>query len=107
MSKGEVEAAFEWALRAAGVPAWERNHKPFPDDKREIDFAWPGESRKVGVEIQEETSHRYWRKQEQDARKLNELQLMDWTLLHFTGTMVTADPWGCIDTLRQALGRSG
>lgn len=103
MSKGEVEAEFDLALRSENMPAWERNHKPFPNDKREIDFAWP--EMYVGVEIQEETAHRHWRKQEQDARKSNELQLMGWTILHFTGTMVMTDSRDCIKKVREAMAR--
>ena len=104
MGKGEVEAEFERALRCYNMPAWKRNYKPFPDDKREIDFAWV--EFRVGAEIQEELYHKQWRKQQQDAKKMRDAQLdIGWVILPFTGSEVMRDPKGCIERVREALGR--
>jgi very-short-patch-repair endonuclease len=69
--------------------------------KFRFDFAWPAQ--RVLVEVQEETAHGKWRKQSQDAEKLNLAQLHGYVVLQFTGTMLREDPAGCIKTVTTAL----
>ena len=106
MSKGECELMFETYLRMYDMPKWERNYKPFPDDKREVDFCWP--EKRIGVEIQEETAHRHWKKQSEDAAKIRDLQLyLGWMILPFTGTDLRNRAAQCMEQVREAFVRQG
>jgi len=98
----ECELEFETQRVIAGLPEPEHNYLwDKPDSKRHVDYAFVPE--RVAVEVNEETAHGKWRKQEQDARKGIDLLLRGWVLLRFTGTMLKNDPGYCMDALRKVL----
>ncbi len=101
---GDCEAILALILRAnPDLPGWETHYR-FDKTRRHLDVAFADYS--VGIEVQEETCHGHWRKQTEDAKKLNDLQLLGWLVLHFTGTMLQ-DPDYVIGTIRNALGMGG
>ena len=103
MAVGECEAKFLLILRSdSDIPPFVVHYLwDTPRSKRHVDVAWPDDA--VAVEIQDETAHRYWRKQSEDAKKLNDLALAGWVVLHLTGSMLD-DPDAVLATVRAALG---
>jgi very-short-patch-repair endonuclease len=103
MAIGECEATFLLILRSdESLPPFVVHHLwDAPRSRRHVDAAFCDYG--VAVEIQEETAHRHWTKQTEDAQKLNDLQLAGWIVLHFTGTMLR-DPAAVLATVRAALG---
>lgn len=103
MSIGECEATFLLILRSdPTLPPFVVHHLwDKPRSKRHVDVAFVDYA--VAVEINEETTHGHWKKQADDAAKLNDMQLAGWLVLHFTGTMLR-DPAAVLATLHAALG---
>ena len=101
----ELELAFDTHCKQCGLPVGEKTHIPVGDSWFEID-RWYDEWG-VGVELNEELFHKQWAAQARDAKKRNYCVLHGIPLLTFTGTQLTNDPAGCIDTLRKALVQGG
>jgi len=98
---GECELLFWRYCRMFELPLPTSQYVAIPGRRFRFDFAWPAQ--RVLVEVQEETAHGKWRKQSQDAEKLNLAQLQGYIVLQFTGTMLRDDPAGCIKTVTTAL----
>ena len=101
MPTGECEARFEFLCTVFNLPTPVPQYRAIPGRRFRFDFAWP--EHRLLVEIQEETAHGKWRKQSQDAEKLNLAQMQGWIVLQFTGSMLRDDPGKCMDMVRIAL----
>jgi very-short-patch-repair endonuclease len=85
-----LEDQFELQLKAAGLPAWEREHR-FHDTRRwRLDFAWP--ELFVAVELEGGTwvqgRHVRGAGFEADCEKYNTAAAWGWTVYRFTPGMV-------------------
>ena len=103
MPTGECEARFEFLCTVFNLPTPTPQYKAIPGRRFRFDFAWP--EHRLLVEIQEETAHGHWRKQSQDAEKLNLAQTQPerWIVLQFTGSMLRDDPGKCMDLVKEVL----
>jgi len=85
MSQSELEAEFEFQLKASGIGGYVHEFRFHPTRKWRIDFAWP--SAKIGVEINGFGHHKLSR-YTGDVEKGNEAVLLGWRLLHVTTAAV-------------------
>jgi hypothetical protein len=92
--KARFEDLFDWQLKAAGAPPWERQHRFAVAHGREwrTDFAWP--ERLLTVEIQGGIwrrgggAHSHPLDIERNITKYNALTALGWRLLQFTTDQV-------------------
>ncbi len=92
MSKGED--AFEWQIKAAGLPAPEREYR-FHDTRRwRFDFAWPAllisAEIEGGVWMGKAGRHTSPQGYIADCEKYNEAQMAGWLVLRFTPQQVNS-----------------
>lgn len=99
----KLELAFLLACRAKGLPEPVREYAFCPTRRWRADFAWP--MSKVMVEVQggEWVNGRHNRALAGDAEKFNTAQSLGWRVLLFTGSMLRADIWSCVDQVKTML----
>lgn len=88
----ELEQVLEWHIKAANLPAPEREYR-FCDDRRwRADFAWPGHGLLVEVEGGQWIQGRHTRGKgfENDCEKYNRAELDGWMVLRFTAFMISS-----------------
>jgi very-short-patch-repair endonuclease len=107
MTDPEAAFLFLWRTMYAGWPQPAAEFRFHPKRKWRFDWSW--EKEKVAVECEGGTWHsgRHVRGQgyEDDCSKYNAAQVMGWCVLRFTSDMLAEDGMGCVDLVRQALGR--
>lgn len=90
MTPSDLERAFFFQCRAAGLPLPVPEHRFHPTRRWRFDFAWP--DAKLAVEIEGGTwsSGRHTRGPgfENDCEKQAEAVILGWSVLRFPGNMV-------------------
>ena len=69
--------------------------------RRRIDFAFP--SLRIAIEVDGYQFHTQWAVFQDDRVRGNELELVGWTVLHFTWHQLTRQPDYVIEVLSRAL----
>ena len=127
MTKSALERAFltQWKQLAPDYPEPEYNYKFHPDRKWELDFAWPKTCKaswrngvvqdkslvpswkSVAVELHGGTwsggRHVRGKGFRDDRTKMNAATAMGWRVFEVTGDMLSDDPVGCIQLIKEAL----
>jgi very-short-patch-repair endonuclease len=102
-----LEAVLDLHLKAAGIPAPEREYKFHSSRKWRFDFAFPDQ--KVGIECEGGSwingAHSRGARFEKDAQKYNTAILGGWRVLRFTGRMI--DSGEALETIEAALNQGG
>ncbi|MFD2112037.1 DUF559 domain-containing protein [Thiorhodococcus fuscus] len=85
-----LEETLAWQIRAARLPAPEREFRAVPTRRWRIDFAWPAQRVALEVEggIWMQGRHTRPKGFEGDCEKYNEIALQGWRVLRVTGDMV-------------------
>lgn len=83
----DLEDGLAWWIKAAGLPAPERQYKPITDRRYRVDFAWPDHNLIVEVEGGGFVGGRHTRGAgfRADCERSNELVLAGWRVLRVTG----------------------
>ena len=91
MSKSELEDAFAFKVRVAGLPTPERDFRFHPTRRWKLDFAWKDYMLAAEVEGGVWTNGRHTRGAGfiKDCIKYNEAAVMGWVVLRFAGAMIT------------------
>lgn len=88
--KSRLEETLAIELRAMGLPEPKREHHVCPGRRWRFDFAWPDRMLAVEVDGGQHVRGRHNRPAgfENDCSKINQAQLLGWTVLRYTGRMV-------------------
>lgn len=90
MSKSDLERAFAFQVRAAGLPEPEREVRFHPTRRWRLDFTW--REQMIALEIEGGTHvrgrHTRGKGFEKDCEKYAEAALLGWTVIRVTGEMV-------------------
>lgn len=86
----ELEEMLAFQIKAAGLPIPEREYRFHPTRRWPFDFAYP--ERKIAIEVQGGTwsggAHGRGSGIERDYEKINAAQILGWTVLQFSTTMI-------------------
>jgi very-short-patch-repair endonuclease len=106
MAESDLEAAFLFHLRTL-APALEqcaaREYRFHPRRRWRFDFAWPPERVALECDGGQWAPRGGRHNTDQDREKLNEAARLGWRVLRFSSAMLSQDPAGCMDVLREAL----
>jgi len=99
-----LENKFLNILRKGGIdePEAQVSVESDTETKWRLDFAYPGH--KVLIEVDGRRYHAARRRQKNDMRRDNVMNVRGWTVLRFTWEDVVNDPEYVLDLVRQALG---
>ncbi len=110
MGQSSLEIAFTRYIQLLGrdLPRYQTEYRFHPTRKWRLDIAWP--EHRVGVELEGglfiHGRHSRGKGYEADMEKYNQLALHGWTMLRFSIDMLTNDPPGCVDQVRELLSKA-
>jgi very-short-patch-repair endonuclease len=102
-AQSRLEATLALHMKAAGIPAPEREFRFHPPRRWRLDFAWPNLMLAVEVEGGTFSGGRHIRGKgfAQDFEKYNQAALDGWKVLRFTGDMIKSGE--ALQTIQRAL----
>lgn len=99
----DLEEMLAFQIKAAGLPIPEREYRFHPTRRWPLDFAYP--ERKIGIEVQGGTwsggAHGRGSGIERDYEKINAAQILGWTVLQFSTTMIKSGE--ALETIEKTL----